>query len=108
MTLDGIAGMLPGYTSGPHEDTSTVAAARILAHATRHGAGGVTEPATACAVAGELTALAHALPQVCGQLASWIEAGHAAGRRASALGTVLAAAQAAAGHLQRPGTGERP
>jgi hypothetical protein len=140
MTLDDIAARLPGYASGPHSDTATTSAARIaaeaarvLGHATRGGAGGLTEPATIYAVLGELAALAHRLPQVCGQLSDWLLHEHVAGRlacdsgdpaaanaehavfrlrkaaaRAGELGAALAAAQAAAGHLKRPDRGERP
>jgi hypothetical protein len=140
MTLDDIASRLPGYASGPHSDPATIAAARIaaeaarvLGHATRGGAGGLSEPATVYAVLGELAALACRLSQVCGQLAAWIEAEHAAGRlasdtgqpaataagpalrelrraaqRTSELGAALAAAQDAAGHLKRPESGGRP
>jgi hypothetical protein len=73
---------------GPHAGEHTTAAAWLAAEAIRylnyatgtHASQGLTEPATACTVLGQLAEAAARLPQACAQLAAWRGAGHAAGR----------------------------
>ena len=76
---------LSGRVQGPHDDQATAGAAalaaetiRYLSYATTHG--GLSDPATVYAVAGDLSAAAFRLPQLLTQLAGWIAAGEAAGR----------------------------
>jgi len=70
---------------GPHDDAGTAGAAclaaetiRYLCYATSHG--GITSPATVCAVTGELSAAAFRLTQVLAQLSDWLQAQASAGR----------------------------
>ena len=78
---------LSGHVHGPHDDQATVGAAglaaetiRYLCYATTHG--GLSEPATVYAVAGDLSAAAGRLPQLLAQLAVWIVGEANAGRLA--------------------------
>ena len=105
----------------------TAEAVRVLNHATRDP-GAITEPATTYAVTANLAAAVYALPQLCGQLTGWLDREAGAGRLAcddnrpvqtaagavrsrlrtaavlaAELGAALAAAQAVASHLKRPG-----
>jgi hypothetical protein len=89
-TPDQLAGELTRGLDGPHADESTTGAAclayeavRFLNYATgSHSGSGLTEPATVYAVAASLSAVAYGLPQMCRQLAAWLDAEHAAGRLA--------------------------
>jgi hypothetical protein len=70
---------------GPHDDQATAEAAglaaetiRYLIYAAAHG--GITEPATVYAIAGELSAAAYRLPQVLTQMGEWIATEISAGR----------------------------
>ena len=76
---------LSGRAHGPHDDQATTGAAalaaetiRYLSYATTHG--GLSDPATVYAVAGDLSAAAFRLPQLLTQLVDWIDAEAAAGR----------------------------
>jgi hypothetical protein len=135
MTAEEIAAQLPQLADGPHDDGTITAVARIAAeairvlnHATMPGRG-LSEPATVCAVLGELAAAAHRLPQLCGQLAGWLRQQDTAGqlahpaeglpsavhdalagldraaRDATCLGEALDQAQQATAWLYRPGEG---
>jgi hypothetical protein len=72
-------------SSGPHDDQATAQVAGLAAEAIRYlsyavSHGGITEPATIYAVAGELSTAAHRLPQLLTQLAGWLTAEADAGR----------------------------
>jgi hypothetical protein len=89
MTAEQIAERLPELADGPDDDDTTIALARIAAeairalnHATMAGRGGLTDPATVYAVLGQLAAATHRLPQLCTQLARWLDAENTAGRLA--------------------------
>jgi hypothetical protein len=92
MTPQEIAARLPELTGGPHNDDTIIALARISAEAIRalnHAtlpAGGLSEPATAYTALGQLAAVAHRLPQLCGQLARWLAGENTAGRLAHTTG----------------------
>ena len=87
MTPQEIAARLPELTGGPHDDATITALAQITAEAIRalnHATfprAGLSEPATVYRVLGELATAANRLPQLCSQLARWLEAGEH--RRAS-------------------------
>lgn len=88
MTAEEIAAQLPQLADGPHDDDTITAMAQIAAEAIRvlnHAtmpSRGLSEPATVCAVLGQLAAVAHRLPQLCGQLSGWLRQQHAAGQLA--------------------------
>jgi hypothetical protein len=90
MTPDQLAGRLTARLDGPHADEHTAGAAELAAEAIRylnhatgtHAGQGVTYPATVYTVTGELARAVFGLPQVCGQLARWLDTEHAAGRLA--------------------------
>ena len=135
MTPQEIAARLPELTGGPHDDATITALAQITAEAIRalnhatipHVA--LTEPATVYRVLAELATAAHRLPQLCSQLAGWLERENTAGRlahdtglmpapvhfvmarledasqSAALLGGALDDAQLAAAGLSRPGGG---
>ena len=94
MTPQEIAARLPELTGGPHDDATITALAQITAEAVRalnhatipHAA--LTEPATVYRVLGELATAAHRLPQLCSQLARWLEQENTAGRLAHDTGTL--------------------
>ena len=88
MTISQLADRLTAQLDGPHADEDTTATAdlatetvRFLNYATGSHAGqGLTYPATVYAITGSLSRTAALLPQLCGQLAGWLDAEHAAGR----------------------------
>jgi hypothetical protein len=87
MTPQEIAARLPELTGGPHDDDTITALAQITAEAIRalnHATipHALTEPATVYRVLGELATAAHRLPQLCSQLARWLDAENTAGRLA--------------------------
>ena len=88
MTAEEIAAQLPQLADGPHDDDTITAVAQIAAEAIRvlnHAtmpSRGLSEPATVCAVLGQLAAAAHRLPQLCGQLSGWLRQQNAAGQLA--------------------------
>ena len=96
MTPQEIAARLPELTGGPHDDDTITALAQITAEAIRalnhatisHAA--LTEPATVYRVVGELATAAHRLPQLCFQLAGWLERENTAGRLAHDTGLMPA------------------
>jgi len=102
MTPQEIAARLPELTGGPHDDDTITALAEITAEAVRalnHATfprAALSEPATVYRLLGELATAAHRLPQLCSQLARWLDAENTAGRLAddhdlqSALYRVLA------------------
>ena len=78
---------------GPHDDATTIGVARLageavrfLNYATGPAAVGLTEPATAYHLAGELTTAVYRLPQLLSQLADWLTAQAASGRLADTAG----------------------
>jgi hypothetical protein len=81
-----MAAGLTARLDGPHADEDTAAAARLAAEAVRFlnyataGGTGLTYPATACTVAGELASAAARLHQLSGQLGRFLAAELAAGR----------------------------
>jgi hypothetical protein len=121
--------------AAPDGDAAAIAAARAAASAAGDlaavaaGPDGLTSPATVHAVAGDLAALALALPLLCRRLSAWVSDEYSAGRlgtgtaartpaafagpawfhleaaagAAAQLGTALSAAAEAAGQLRRPG-----
>jgi hypothetical protein len=107
MTAEEIAAQLPQLVDGPHDDDAITAVAeiaaeavRVLNHATMPGRG-LSEPATVCAVLGQLAAAAHRLPQLCGQLSGWLRQENAAGRLASTTGGLDDAMDEALASLDR-------
>lgn len=88
MTPDQLAAALTARLDGPHTDQDTAGAARLAAETVRylnhatgpHAGQGLTEPATAYDVTGQLTTAIYGLPQLCGQLAAWLEGEHTARR----------------------------
>ena len=96
MTPQEIAARLPELTGGPHDDNTITALAQITAEAIRalnhatisHAA--LTEPATVNRVLAELATAAHRLPQLCSQLARWLERENTAGRLAHDTGLMPA------------------
>jgi hypothetical protein len=88
MTPQEIAARLPELTGGPHDDATITALAQITAEAIRalnHATitpAGLSEPATVNRVLGQLATAAHRLPQLCSQLARWLEQENTAGRLA--------------------------
>jgi hypothetical protein len=94
MTPDQLRADLIAQLHGPHSDDTTAGAARLAAevarflnYATRTGDGdGLTEPATVYTLAGNLSAAAHALPQLCGQLGDYLSREFASGNLADAYG----------------------
>jgi hypothetical protein len=65
--------------SGPHDDQATAQVAGLAAEAIRYlsyavSHGGITEPATVYAVAGELSTAAYRLPQLLSQISDWLTA----------------------------------
>jgi len=132
MTPDRLSDTLTARLNGPHSDEGTVEAARLAAEVARllnyatgpHASAGLTEPATAYRILGDLAQAAYRLPQLCGQLGDYLTcqcaAGHltddhgrlpysvvtrarhdldTAARHADALGLALAAAQNAVAGL---------
>lgn len=84
---------LPVGIDGPHSDDTTIAtaeafaeAARVLNHATSRPSG-LTYPATAYRVLGELAAGAHRLDQLAGQLGGYLSRELAAGHLGDDSGT---------------------
>jgi len=76
---------LAALLGGPYSDADSAGAAGLAAECLRylnHAAprDGVTEPATVCAVASELSLMAYRLPQLLMALGEWLTAGAAAGR----------------------------
>ncbi len=78
---------------GPHDDATTIGVARLagesvrfLNYATGPAAAGLAEPATACALTGELITAVYRLPQLLSQVAGWLTAQTAAGRLADTAG----------------------
>ncbi len=76
--LTEIAAQLPPRATSARGDEATAAAAelatdlvRALQQATGE-AGGLTEPVTVAAVAGQLADTVHVVAQICGQLAGWL------------------------------------
>ena len=94
MTPQEIAARLPELTGGPHDDDTITALAQITAEAVRalnHAtfpSAGPSEPATANRVLGELATAAHRLPQLCSQLARWLDTENTAGRLAHDSGSL--------------------
>ena len=95
MTPQQIAARLPELTGGPHDDATITALAEITAeairalnHATFPPAAGLSDPATVNRVVGQLATAAHRLPQLCSQLARWLEQENTAGRLAHDTGTL--------------------
>lgn len=86
MTPDQLVNELERRLDGPHSDEQTTAAAWLTAEAVRylnyatgsHAAAGVTVPSTVCTVLGQLAEAAYRHPQLCRQLADWLEAQTAA------------------------------
>ena len=135
MTPQEIAARLPELTGGPHDDATITALAQITAEAVRalnHATfprAAHSEPGTVYRVLGELATAANRLPQLCEQLARWLDAENTAGRlahdtglmpapvhfvmarleeasrRAALLGGALDDAQQATAGLYRPGGG---
>ncbi len=136
MSPDRLATELTRRLDGPHADEHTAGTARLAAEAVRflnyatghHAGQGLTYPATAYTVTGQLAGAAYGLPQTCRQLAAWLDAEHAAGRLADdhrrpvgeltttarsylaeaaqladSLGRALSEAQSAISGLYRPG-----
>jgi hypothetical protein len=80
-----LAADLAALVGGPYCDADTAGAAGLAAECVRylnHAAprGGVTAPATVCAVASELSLMAYRLPQLLSALGGWLTAEAAAGR----------------------------
>ena len=94
MTPQEIAARLPELTGGPHDDDTITALAQITAEAIRalnHATfpqAALSEPGTVYRVLGELATAANRLPQLCSQLARWLDAEHTAGRLAHTKGDV--------------------
>ena len=136
MTPQEIAARLPELTGGPHDDDTITALAQITAEAIRalnHATfprAALSEPGTVYRVLGELATAANRLPQLCSQLARWLDRGehrraarprprHLPGamalrhgparpnapRYAALLGGALDDAQQATAGLYRPGGG---
>ena len=88
MTPQEIAARLPELTGGPHDDATITALAQITAEAIRalnHATfprAALSEPATVYRVLGELATAANRLPQLCSQLARWLDEENTAGRLA--------------------------
>ena len=88
MTPQEIAARLPELTGGPHDDDTITALAQITAEAVRalnHATfprAALSEPATVYRVLGELATAANRLPQLCSQLARWLDEENTAGRLA--------------------------
>ena len=119
MTPDQLTSTLTARLHGPHHDEMTARAARLAAeairflnYATMPGCGGLTEPATVPAVAGELSVAVYRLPQLFRQLGDWLNEAMTAGQLANDYGrpvyqltdearTVLAEASSRADHLGR-------
>jgi hypothetical protein len=88
MTPGQLADRLTARLDGPHADEDTTGAAHLAAETIRflnyatgsHAGQGLTYPATVYAITGSLSRTAALLPQLCGQLACWLDAEHAAGR----------------------------
>jgi len=136
-----LADRLTAGLDGPHADEDTAGAAHLAAEAIRflnyatgsHAGEGLTYPATIYDIAGSLSRAAGLLPQLCGQLAAWLDAERAAGhladdhggpvcvladrarhhldeaaRHAAALGRALADVQSALATVNGVSGGERP
>jgi hypothetical protein len=94
MTPQEIAVRLPELTGGPHDDATITALAQITAEAIRalnHATfprAALSEPATVYRVLGELATTAHRLPQLCSQLARWLDEENTAGRLAHDSGSL--------------------
>jgi hypothetical protein len=120
MTPDQLAGELTAQLHEPHSDQATAGAARLAAETARflnyatgpHSAEGLTDPATAYAVLGDLAAAARRLPQLLGQVTDFLDHARAAGHLADDHGRLpivitanaraeLAAAAGAAADLAR-------
>ena len=88
MTPQEIAARLPELTGGPHDDDTITALAQITAEAVRalnHATfprAALSEPGTVYRVLGELATAANRLPQLCSQLARWLDEENTAGRLA--------------------------
>ena len=93
MTPQEIAARLPELTGGPHDDDTITALAQITAEAVRalnHATfprAALSEPGTVYRVLGELATAANRLPQLCSQLARWLDEENTAGRLAHDSGT---------------------
>jgi len=116
---DQLTDSLTASLNGPHGDDTTAGAGRLAAeairflnYATMPGCGGLTEPATVPAVAGELSVAVYRLPQLFRQLGDWLNEAMTAGQLADDYGrpvyqltdearTVLAEASRRADHLGR-------
>ena len=116
MSVDRLAAELGRSLDGPHADEHTASAGALAYEAVRflnyatgpHSADGLAYPATVYTVAADLSAAASVMPQLLGQLATWLAAEEAAGRLgtddhtpvadvvASASGRLIAAAGLAA------------
>jgi hypothetical protein len=110
MTPDQLADQLTAALDGPHADERTAGTAWLAAEAVRflnyatgsHAEQGLTYPATVYTVTGALSQAAGRLPQLCGQLARWLDAEHAAGRLADDHGgPVCVLTDRARGHLDQ-------
>ena len=93
MTPDQLTESLTAQLHGPHSDETTAGAARLAAeairflnYATMPHSGGLTEPATVPALAGELSTTVYRLPQLFSQLADWLNEAMAAGQLADDYG----------------------
>jgi hypothetical protein len=105
-----LADRLTALLDGLHDDERTTGAAHLAAEAIRflnyatgsHAGQGLTYPATVYSVAASLAEAARRLPPLCGQLASWLDAEHAAGRLADDHGgPVCVLTDRARGHLDQ-------
>ena len=93
MTPDQLTESLTAQLHGPHSDETTAGAARLAAeairflnYATMPQSGGLTEPATVPALAGELSTTVYRLPQLFSQLTDWLNEAMAAGQLADDYG----------------------
>jgi hypothetical protein len=87
VTPERLTAELMARLDGPHADEHTAAAAELVSAAVRflnyatgtHSAQGVSWPSTVYAVTARLSEAAGRMPQLCHQLASWLDAGLDAG-----------------------------
>jgi hypothetical protein len=90
MTPAQLTEALTARLDGPHDEEHTIAAAWLASEAVRylnyatgsHAPAGLPYPATVYSVTGALGEAAGRLPQLCGQLAAWLDAERRAGRLA--------------------------
>lgn len=95
MTPDRLAVEITRRLDGPHADEHTSGAACVVAETVRflnyatghHAAEGLRYPATVYEVAGQLSAAAHRMLQLCDQLTRWLYAEDSAGRLGNDDGT---------------------